>query len=678
MQGAQSAYRERLEIIKATKKYLEKIPEQVYLPRPVAKFPFEKIKFRKVKNGVVHRIQNNQPIDKIVDENPLVRACGDLEIVPGKIGQALRSPRETDLVFIKRLGAFEASDAYSVGLWMKTEVSGKIQTLVGNSGAMGNGWRGWDFYLDSLNRLGLALVSMLPHNYIRVVAEKPLLPNRWYHVCFTYDGSSQADGISLYVDGEELRTQTIFDNLYGTIKRRWREREGWPNRPLMVFRSGRYHTGENGVFSGSIDELKLYNEELSPWEVSSIFADESRGMAKLDAKNSELQLRHYAMRYDKSAINLNKNIRQLVGERVNLNKEIADVMVAGDRKELRPTFVLDRGQYNRPLDRVKARPLEILFSDSLGNGSERLDLAQWLINDRNPLTARVVVNRYWQMIFGRGLVATPHDFGTQGALPSHPQLLDDLAIALIRSGWDVRALLKSMVLSRTYRQRAHISAIARSKDPDNIYLARGPSYRWPAEFIRDNALAACGLLDRQVGGPSVKPLQPEGIWDFGSLVSGTYEVDTGSDRYRRSLYTYIRRTSPHPAMVAFDAPDRQVCTVKRENTSTPLQALVLLNDPEFIEAAIAMAQKMLTNSDILEKQIIYGFRSLCGRRPTRDEIRFLMDQYHIAHEKFHMNSSAVQEFLTSTDVRVVLDASTASLAMVACSMINFDESYMKR
>ncbi len=274
-------------------------------------------------------------------------------------------------------------------------------------------------------------------------------------------------------------------------------------------------------------------------------------------------------------------------------------MVMQDAEEPRQTFVLNRGQYDQPLEAV-APGLPALFAGNPGaETASRLDLAQWLTSRENPLTARVTVNRFWQLLFGTGIVATPADFGSQGALPSHPALLDALATGFMETGWDTRALIKQMVMSATYRQSSESTPRRLGRDPDNRYLARGPRFRLQAEFVRDAALQVSGLLSNRIGGPSVKPYQPPGLWKevshYGSTpaTAQVFVQDHGEKLYRRSMYTYWKRTAPPPSMAAFDAPNREVCTVQREITNTPLQALVLLNDPQFVEASRHFAARIL-------------------------------------------------------------------------------------
>ena len=674
----------RAKEVAQTQSFLQKISQtKISAPKADAAFPFEKITPYKTDYGVVHRSQNNRPIDKMVDNNPMSLACGDPQLVPGKKGMAIRSEKEVDIVFVKETGTFELNEPFSAAAWIKTEQRGKNQTIMGTSGEMGNAWRGWDFFLDTLNRPSVNLVSLRPHNYLQITADISIAPNEWHHLAFTYEGTSKADGVHIYVDGKKVKTHIDYDDLYRPIVRRWRKNPEFETRPMMVFRSGRFHLGENGVFTGSIDEIKLFRRYLSTIEVGGILAEENEeNMPALATFSQDHQWDHYLNHEDSVYKKLTLSLQYLLGERLNLIAEVPEVMVMEDMPEPRQTFVLDRGQYDRPTEAVNPATPAVLISMPDHYPKNRLGLALWLTKRDHPLTARVAVNRYWQMIFGRGLVETPHDFGTQGALPTHPELLDWLAIEFMESGWDVRALLKTMLMSATYRQSSIATDEQLAIDPKNILLARGPSHRLQAEMIRDNALAASGLLIQEVGGPSVKPYQPDGIWDFGGLVSGNYEADSADNLYRRSLYTYLRRTSPHPAMVAFDAPNRLVCITKRENTNTPLQALVLLNDPQFVEAARVLAARMQKEGgNTTESQIQYGFRLLCGRRPDAHEMKSLQRQYQLSLERYRQDKDDLEGLLAIGEYPLdeQLDKTkTAALTMVANTMMNFDEAYMKR
>ncbi|MEM9143980.1 MAG: DUF1553 domain-containing protein, partial [Bacteroidota bacterium] len=301
----------------------------------------------------------------------------------------------------------------------------------------------------------------------------------------------------------------------------------------------------------------------------------------------------------------------------------------------------------------------------------------WLFHEDNPLTARVTVNRYWQMIFGQGLVKTPQDFGVQGALPSHPALLDWLAVSFRESGWDIRSLLKMMVMSHTYQQSSLADKGLMEKDSENRFLARGPSKRLSGEMLRNNALAASGLLNRTIGGPSVRPYQPKGLW---KINGGTYREDKGEKLYRKSMYTIWKRSVPHPTIATFDAPDRSICAVRRQETNTPLQALVLLNDPTYIEAARILGQQMAEEKTI-EKGIAKVFRKLTGRQIRRDELQLLktLQNEELAH--FKQNPARAKGWLHTGESR--LDSKQdamgiAANAVVASTILNLDATITKR
>jgi len=658
--------------------------EPVLAPVPDAFFPLDSIRSEKIKvKGTIHRVIRNTPIDQLVDDNPSSVASGEPELVKGRFGNALRLDKEFDLLFLRDVGQFEMNQPISIGAWIQTEKEGENQTVMGISGDLTNrAWRGWDFFLDTSNRLSLRMIGFWPHNYLQVTADPILAKDTWHHVSFTYDGLGKASGVHLYVDGKKAESRIDYDHLYRTIVHPWGKQEGWPQKPLMVGRSGRFYTGDNGVFTGTIDHIQLFNRSLSALEVAAWISHDTGEPNDGNDSTSADVLDHYLVRKDSVSQEQIREVRGLLGQKLEVVEDVREIMVMEEMPVVRKTFVLNRGQYDAPTLEVQpGTPHQILpFSDDLPRN--RLGLARWLIHKGNPLTARVTVNRYWQMIFGRGIVETPQDFGSQGALPTHPQLLDWLAVSFVESGWDVRALLKTMVTSATYRQSSISSQQHLERDPDNRFLARGSSYRLPAEMIRDNALAASGLLTLKVGGESVKPYQPKGLWIEKTGPGNSYQHDSGENLYRRSLYTYIRRTTPHPAMIAFDAPNRSGCIVKRELTNTPLQALVLLNDPQFVEAARVLAQRVqLEGGDRPEDQIQYGFRRLCGRTPSSKEAALLKNQYEAALKKFSGDAAAVDAILGigeyPFDTALERDK-TAALTIVANTLMNFDDSYSKR
>ena len=339
--------------------------------------------------------------------------------------------------------------------------------------------------------------------------------------------------------------------------------------------------------------------------------------------------------------------------------------------------ILLRGNYDAPGEKVyPATPSSILaFPKNLPKN--RLGLARWLTQPDHPLTARVEVNRLWQNFFGTGLVKTTEDFGNQGEMPTHPELLDWLAVTFRESGWDMKKMNKLIVMSATYRQDSRATRETRERDPDNRMLARGPANRMSAEMIRDNALVASGLLNKKIGGKSIKPYQPDGLW---SINSSNYVPDSGDAVYRRSLYVIVKRSVPHPTLSTFDATTRSFCVVRRQKTNTPLQALVTLNDPTFVEAVKVMGEKMSKISD--ERQAItLAYRQLTGRKPPVKEVDLLLSLQKTEREKFTKNPKKTAGWLGTGQYKVdpTLDAALlAANSVVASTILNSDASLTKR
>ncbi|MXZ04947.1 MAG: DUF1553 domain-containing protein, partial [Rhodothermaceae bacterium] len=448
------------------------------------------------------------------------------------------------------------------------------------------------------------------------------------------------------------------------------------SRPMRIGRSYRAFGGDDGIFLGDMDELRLYARTLTTSDITTLAGVPAR---------EEDELAAYLNYYDARYIRLLRELKEARVEENTAVNEVMEVMVMEEMTEPRPTHILERGLYDQPRDQVHPETPEVLglLPDSLP--PTRLGLAQWLFSSEQPLTARVAVNRYWLMFFGQGLVVTPEDFGSQGALPSHPELLDFLAVTFMESGYDVKAFIKSIVMSASYRQSSIASPALLEFDPANVLLARGPKHRLTAEMVRDNALAAGGLLVNQVGGPSVKPYQPPGLWiekgNFSQFLLH-YKQDEGDALYRRSLYTFIRRTSPPPTMLVFDAPDRSTCFVQRQNTNTPLQALVLLNDPQFVEASRALAERVQHEApESVTAQIRRGFRLATGRTPSDQEVLLMENLYTQEKERFAARPADIDSLFSVGEL--VADASldrtnTAALTMVTQLILNHDEAYTKR
>ena len=363
-------------------------------------------------------------------------------------------------------------------------------------------------------------------------------------------------------------------------------------------------------------------------------------------------------------------------------KKEVPVMVMYEREEWRPAFILNRGVYDQPTDQVFPDTPKSVLSFPENYQKNRMGLSKWLFNDENPLTARVTVNRYWQRMFGTGLVSTSYDFGNQGALPSHPELLDYLAIKFRDERWDTKKMLKYMALSSTYKQSAITTPELLEQDPENKLLARAPRLRLTAEMIRDQALAISGLLVKEVGGPSVKPYQPEGIWEEttggGGGSTARYVQGEGDDLYRKSLYTFWKRTVPPPSMMTFDSASRDLCSVQRQETNTPLQALVLLNDPQLIEASRALASGSIKKyPQAVEKQISYVFQKATSRTPDAEEMTMLLDHYKDMRAKIDNGVIEASEYISigefSSEISTP-EKELASLSLVAHTILNLDET----
>jgi len=653
----------------ATKNFIEELPADYQPSGLVLHAPLDKMSKNKLERWASH----------IFDNNNQVFSRNEPKIVEGKVGNAIQIGGDYDELFLEKVGIFEAYEPYSGGAWINTSKrkANKTQVILGTAGDKNNAWRGWDFHLDTLNRLSVRLIHSLPHNYCKIITKDSIKINDWTHVFFTYNGSGNADGLALYINGKKAETFTPYNRLYKSIHPATPNTYLPTDRNVRVGRSYRAFTGEDGIFIGKLDEIRLYDRTLMPEEVAAL--------AGIEITPTYENIQQIFVQKDKSYKSKQQEIRELQAEYWLLQSIVPEVMVMEEMPKIRPMFVYDRGEYSNPTYEVGTNtPKSVgVFPSNLP--PNRLGLSKWLFDSKNPLTARVAVNRSWQQLFGRGIVKTPHDFGIQGALPTHPKLLDWLAIQYQESGWDTKALLKLIVMSATYQQSSKTSREALQIDPENVYLARGASYRLSAEMIRDNALNASGLLVRKIGGESVRPYQPEGLWiEKGNFSSKLlrYKETKGDSLYRRSLYTFVKRTSPHPAMTAFDAPNRDVCTVQRESTNTPLQALVLLNDPQFVEAAKVMAERMQKKGgETLEEKITFAFRLSTGRRPKTEEIKVLKTLYEKQQQYFAEQPEKAQELLAVGEYPIedTLDPmQTAVYAVLASTMLNHDEAYTKR
>ncbi|TWU09360.1 Planctomycete cytochrome C [Symmachiella macrocystis] len=596
------------------------------------------------------------------------------QIVPGKIGNALKMSGENNVTF-KLGGDFTRDDPFSIALWVQTPDVKERAVIFHRSRAWtDSGSRGYQLLLKE-GHLSAALIHFWPGNAIGIRATSPMPVGEWVHVVMAYDGSSRAAGLKLYVNGEHAECEVVRDKLSKQIT-------GGGADTLTIGQRFR----DRGFKNGLVDEFQVFNRPLTLLEVAEIYDGETLA-ALSDVAADELtdaqrqaMLAYYLANHDEPYRAKLAALQKLRRERSQQIDPVPEIMVMRELPQRRATFLLQRGAYDAPGAQVTPGVPEAILPFPENEPLNRLGLARWLTDPQHPLTARVAVNRFWQAMFGNGFVTTPEDFGNQGAAPTHPQLLDWLAKRFIDSGWDIKALQKLIVMSATYRQDSRTRPELRREDPQNLLLSRGPQQRLSAEMIRDNALFTSGLLVEKIGGPPVKPFQPAGLWKEKS--SATYTRDAGEGSHRRSLYTYWKRTSPPPAMLTFDAAKRDVCAVKRQTTTTPLQALVLLNDPQYVEAARGLAERMLQKKDAtLQDRVGQAFQLLTSRRAAERELELLSQLYEEQLAEFQQHPDQAAKLLAIGDHRSdeTLDpAQLAALTVVVETIMNFDETVTKR
>ncbi len=568
--------------------------------------------------------------------------------------------------------AIEFDRPFTLAAWVKPsgKASGAILSKMDDQAA----YRGFDLWMEG-GRIGTHIIHQWESNALKVVSRPALKPEVWQHVVLTYDGQRKAAGVKIYLDGKEVPHDVQADSLGATIA---------TSQPLRL---GARSTGSG--WTGELDEVRLYDRALTRGEVSAVAGGDpvTAILARADDQRSKSDREVLVTRYlgtgDKVYKGLLAEQEKLTQQTAALQKKPVTSMIMQDNppNKMRQTYILDRGAYDSPKKDEVIQPgvpaaLPPLPEDAPPN---RLGLARWLVQPDHPLTARVAVNRYWMMLFGDGLVKTVGDFGSQGTPPSHPNLLDWLARDFVKSGWDVKGMMKKLVMTKAYRRSSRIESLHREKDAENKLLARAPRFRLQGEFIRDQALAVSGLLNREIGGPGVKPYQPANIWNEVSLNGGLrYRQDSGDKLYRRSMYTYWKRSAPMPNMLIFDAPSREKCVIQRQRTNTPLQALVTLNDPQFLEAARALAQRLLKSDRSGSAARIDLCYQLAVSRPAtereREILTRLLDKNLAA---FRENPEDAAKFLAvgkSPRDETLDPAEHAAWMVVAQTVLNLDES----
>ncbi|MBK5293050.1 MAG: DUF1553 domain-containing protein [Acidobacteriia bacterium] len=566
------------------------------------------------------------------------------------------------------IGKFGFYDRFTLAAWIHpTAQDGAIVTRADDELEA----EGYGLYLKD-GKLQVNMVTRWLDDCARVETEDRVQLNRWSHVLATYDGTREASGISVFIDGRPVKLKILVDEL----------NQGFASKkPLRVGFGGGYH------FQGLLDEVRVYSVALDAREAAMLAESASLGeIARIPAeqrsaaqkdKLRRAYLHEYATEPVREAW---KQVLAAQREHDQFRDSLPTVMVMQENPKPAETRFLVRGAYDRPGDVVQRGLPALLPPMPPGAPNNRLGLARWLVDPSHPLTARVTVNRFWQMYFGTGIVRTVEDFGSQGELPSHPALLDWLAAEFVRTGWDVKALQKTIVMSATYWQSSRVSEKLAAADPDNRLLARGPRFRLPPEMLRDQALAVSGLMVGKLGGPSVKPYQPAGLWK--ELSGGAdYQRDKGEGLYRRSMYTFWKRAVPPPGMMTFDSAGREACVVRQGRTNTPLQALTLMNDVTYVEASRKMAERMMREGgNSADDRIGYGFLLATARRPGAGEMEVLLASLRSYRDKFQTDPGAAEKLLSEGDSPrdAGLDArELAAYTGVASLIMNLDETVTK-
>lgn len=581
--------------------------------------------------------------------------------VSGKKGRGIQLNGDDPLTF-GEIGLYSKSEPFTVSLWANIpENLEKGVIFHKGDGAILHNFRGYHLKIVD-NKFEIMMAHTWPYNSIHERSETKIPRNTWVHLALTHDGSGSAEGFKLFLNGEEIQTSVLRDNLYKDILFKGKNTITSPEPGLKI---GARVRGK-GFKDGLIDELNVYDVDLPDYAMATL-------AGKPLKRTKDNSVDYYSKVQSPRWNNLQQELKKL---RIALSEEeesVEEVMVMREMDEKRETYILKRGEYNNFGVQVEPGTPESIMAFPEKFNKDRLGLAQWLTSEENPLVARVTVNRLWQQFFGRGLVSTPEDFGNQGDLPSHPLLLDYLANEFIASGWDVQHMVKLIVSSATYRQSSVATEKEISRDPNNKWLSRGPSRRMSAEMIRDHLLAASDLLVDSIGGSSVKPYQPDGLW---RVNNATYTMDEGDDLYRRSLYTFWKRTVPPPSMKIFDAPSRSYCVVNRQKTSTPLQALNLMNDPQIIEAGTALAEEALRKENDEAQRLEYIFRSLTSRFPNKQE-REIMDKM-LSDYTLKASDSSLDGFLNAGKKNFELSNELKAYSLVANTLINLDATIMIR
>ncbi|NRA96251.1 MAG: DUF1549 domain-containing protein [Planctomycetes bacterium] len=608
------------------------------IPDRTGWFPFEKLE----KGGAVANAMDAKKPGKTA-EGP--------KVTEGARGNGLLFSGENNAWF-PGLGTFTRHDPFTLSLWVRTpDRKGRSVILHRTRAWTDAGSQGYELLIRD-GALQWSLIHFWPGDAVSIRTRQRLPVGRWMHVAVSHDGSARASGLRIWMNGKPTGVAVVKDKLTRGIM------GGGPQLTIgQRFR-------DKGFKGGAVDEFQVFSRALCDAEVATLHDDRARVLGYqgwLSSRDPEWR-RALA------------KLTELRKQRARHIDSIRTIMTMEEMAKPRPTHILDRGRYDAPRERASpTTPAAIMaMPDKLPRN--RLGLARWFTDPANPLTARVAVNRLWQITFGHGLVGSAENMGTQGTPPTHPELLDRLAADLVYCGWNVKAMLRRIVTSSTYRQTSRGRVDGDTRDTANENLWRAPSRRLTAEMLRDQALSVSGLLATKIGGPPVKPYQPPGLWKEKS--GHTYARDKGAGLYRRSLYTIWKRTSPPPSMMILDAAKRDVCVAQRHETNTPLQSLLLLNDPQFVEAARVLATRALKAKD----RIGFAFRALTSRHPRGPERAALDALLTAERDRYAKDPKAAEALLKTGDAPSPKDGDKAELAAMAvvCSTIMSSDAAVTR
>lgn len=586
---------------------------------------------------------------------------GEISYGVGQVGRALRFDGGQEVSLETRV---DVQEPFAAALWFNTGM--RYGTVIVDQGDFSIVMGPTSKVPDEFKTHGPLLVRLGDQEYR---TRENITSRTWHQL--TLNGGKK---LEVFVDGEELTLEPAGDVAAAEP------------HPLWIGAQG----GPAGVFDGQVDEIRIYDRTLSAREAEALAIHHpKRALLEEPAPDCDQQEALRAYYRERFAPKKHREAWARIGElKAALNaleKEIPTSMVMAEMDDPRETFVLGRGDYRNRTEKVEPKPPSALPPLPPGAPANRLGLARWLVSPENPLTARVEVNRQWQLFFGTGIVKSAEDFGSQGEAPSHPELLDWLAVELMESGWDVRHIQRLIVTSATYRQSSRSTPELNERDPENRLLVRGPRFRLPAETVRDNALYVSGLLEEKVGGPSVNPYQPPGLWEdvsYGDrFTAQSFEQDHGEALYRRSMYTFWKRTAPPPSLSAFDAPDREKCTIRRARTNTPLQALALLNDPTYVEASRALAERLLREAPSDPGQRLErAYELALSREPNGRERDLLLTLLNRELETFQADPEAAKALLSvgeSPWPKKLDAAELAAWTTVSSTILNLDETITK-